>query len=69
MWVRFGLQLIRITSSVGREEDSKAEYCGFNPGFFLNPFFSVMVVGDLVVLFFLQNQTRKLAYFSVSRWR
>ena len=61
MWLRFGLQLDRFSSSVGREQVSKAEYCRFDPGLLLNLFFSVKVVGALVLLFFLQNQTCKLA--------
>ena len=68
MWLRFGLQLDRVSSSAVREQVSKAEYCRFDPGLLLN-LFSVKVVGALVLLFFLQNQTRKLAQFSVSRWR
>ena len=61
MWLRFGLQLDRVSSSVGREQVSKAEYYRFDPGLLLRLFFSVKVVDTLVLLFFLQNQTHKLA--------
>ena len=61
MWVRYGLQLDRFCSSVGREQESKAECCRFDPGFLHNLFFSVKVVGALVLLFFLLNQNGKVA--------
>ena len=53
MWVRFGLQLDGLTSSVGREQESKAEYCWFDPGFILNLFFSVKVSGVSSIAIFL----------------
>ena len=45
MLVKFGLQLDSLTSSVGREQESKAKSCRFDPGFIHNLFFSVKVVG------------------------
>ena len=58
MWPRFGLQLDRVSSSVGRELDCKTKCSTL--GYFLI-FFYVKVVGALVLLFFLEKPTRKLA--------
>ena len=38
MWIMIGLQLDGLSSSVGREQESKAESCGFDPGLFPNLF-------------------------------
>ena len=63
MWIRFGLQLDQLTSSVGRGHVSQPEGSGFDPGLVHNLFLSVKVVGALVglLLFFLLNQTRKVS--------
>ena len=58
MWVRFGLQLDGLTSSVGREQESKTESCRLNPGFLLILFFSVKVVGgSSIAIFFTKSNS------------
>ena len=39
IWLRFGLQLDCLTSSVDREQESKAKSCRFDPRFIHNLFF------------------------------